>query len=482
MTRRAFVAVVCTIVATVLTGSYQAQIAGRPEGTLVHYQANTSPTVIEGMALIDGASDTPITDAVMVIENGTIKSVGRRGSVTIPPGAQRVSAAGKTVMPVIYALHSHIGRNRADLNPTLVDNDVLVWGAPRIPQSPESIQRAANAYLHWGVTHIISLGYDQQPMVEFIADQRAGKVAGAVVYSAGYGFSAVGGWRSAANNNDLEIHRPTTPDEARQMMRQEAAKNLGAISFVKMWVTDENGLPPLKPELYAAIIDEAHKHNKKVIAHSYSPALGKGLMQAGVDAITHSVQSPIDDEYIALARRHNTLMIFDIVRANYNDNFLGDPRLPVLYPLSVVQTLRSKEYQDRVRGNPNYARTRATNEASLKENAKMAAAGVRFAIGSDSSEPQTLSGLWEHREMEILARAGIPAMQVIKAATAEGARFLGIDRSHGTLTAGKAANFIVLNANPLEDIENSRKIDAVWVNGRPVDRTTLERRPGGGSQ
>jgi imidazolonepropionase-like amidohydrolase len=105
----------------------------------------------------------------------------------------------------------------------------------------------------------------------------------------------------------------------------------------------------------------------------------------------------------------------------------------------------------------------------------MAAAGITFAIGSDSGEPQNFSGQSEHREMETLVGGGIPPMQVLKAATANGARFLGLERTHGTLTPGKAANFLVLNANPLVDIRNSRNIAAVWVNGRPVDRMALTR-------
>jgi imidazolonepropionase-like amidohydrolase len=456
-------------------GSSHAQTGRRPEGTLLNYPASAAATVIEGMTIIDGVADAPVEDAVMVIENGLIRSVGKRASVAIPSGAQRVNASGKTIMPAIYALHSHIGRNRADNEPTRVDNDAMAWGPPRIQQTRESIQRALNAYLYFGVTHIISLGYDQQAMTDFISDQRAGKLGGAVVYSCGNGFTAPGGWRATGNNADPELHQPVTVEEAREMVRREAAKPLGPIAFTKMWVTDESNMPAMNPEIFAAIIDESHKHDKKVIAHTYSPDLGKALMRRGVDAITHSVQRSIDDEYITLARQHNTLMIFDIVRANYNNDFLNDTRLPLLYPPSVVQTMRSKEYRDRQTNNPNFARTRSINEASLKENAKMVAAGVRFAIGSDSAEPQNLSGLWEHREMEILVNGGIPAMKVLKAASAEGARFLGIDKTHGTLTPGKVADFIVLNANPLSDIRNSRNLDAVWVNGRPLDRSKLER-------
>jgi imidazolonepropionase-like amidohydrolase len=112
----------------------------------------------------------------------------------------------------------------------------------------------------------------------------------------------------------------------------------------------------------------------------------------------------------------------------------------------------------------------------------MVAAGITFAIGSDSGEPQNFSGQSEHREMETLVGGGIPPMQVLKAATANGAKFLGLQQSHGTLTPGKVANFLVLNANPLVDIRNSRNIDALWINGKPVERRALTRQPRGSAR
>ena len=490
---------------TVWSGSFQAQTSPRPEGTLVFYPPNSNPTVVDGMTLIDGVSDTPIQDAVMVIENGTIKSVGRRGTLTIPAGAQRINAAGKTIMPGIIALHAHVGRNRADLYPNLVDKDVLAWGPGAVQQTRESIQRAANAYLYYGVTHNISLGYDQQPMIDFMLEQRAGKVAGARIYSAGTGY-AVKEYRP----DDPDLHRPTTPEEARAMVRMEAAKNLGTPSVTKFWVDDSRSPPKLTPEVYGAIIDESHKHRKKAVVHTFSLEDGKELMRRGVDAITHTVQEPVDEEYLRLAKERNVTMIFDILRANESSDYIDDVRLPLLFPASVLQVVRQRESssergsQDRAASAANLTRTRTItaaaraagitgqiyvttdlreiNALSLRQAARMAAAGVTFAIGSDSGEPQNFSGQSEHREMETLVNGGIPPMQVLKAATANGAKFLGIDKTHGTLVPGKMANFLVLSANPLTDIRNSQKIEAVWVNGKPVDRTALERRPGPSSR
>jgi imidazolonepropionase-like amidohydrolase len=489
------------MVITAWSTIFYAQSTPKPEGTLIRYPTNASAVVIEGMTLIDGVSDTVIENAAMVIENGTIKSIGRRGEMTAPPNAQRINAAGKTIMPAIYALHAHIGRNRADLNPTPSEKEVLAWGPGAVQQSRESIQTGVNAYLYYGVTHNISLGYDQQAMIDFIAEQRAGRVDGAQVYSAGTGY-AVKEYRP----DDPDLHRPTTPEQARAMVRIEAAKNLGPISFTKMWVDDSRSLPKLTPEVYGAIIDESHKHGKKTVVHTFSLEDGKELMRRGIDAITHTVQQPVDEEYIRLAKQHSVTMIFDILRANESTDYLDDPRLPLLFSRNLVQVVRQRETRQRPPAEADRARAQAQtiiaaaraagingqiyvetdldeiNQLSLRQAAKMAAAGVTFAIGSDSGEPQNFSGQSEHREMETLVKGGIPPMQVLKAATANGAKFLGIEKTHGTLTPGKAADFLVLNANPLMDIKNSRNIDAVWVNGKPVDRAALERRSPGSSR
>jgi imidazolonepropionase-like amidohydrolase len=484
-----------------LPWTFQAQGPPAAEGKLFYYAANATATVVEGMTLIDGVADTALPDAVMVIESGVIKSIGRRGAVAIPSGSQRINAAGKTIMPAIIALHAHVGRNRADVLPNSAEQDALAWGPGVVQQTRESIQRAANAYLYYGVTHNISLGYDQQPMIDFMRDQRVGTVAGARIHSAGSGY-AVKEYRPG----DPELHRPTTADEARAMVRMEAARNLGTPSFTKIWVDDSRSLPKLAPEVYAAIIDESHKHGKKAIVHTFSLEDGKELMRRGVDAITHTVQQPVDEEYLRLARQHQVTMIFDILRANGSSDYIEDPALPLLFPASVLRAVRqqesqgAQEAQHRAAAAANRASTRTIIAAaraagvtdqiyvttdlgeidalSLRQAVRMAAAGITFAIGSDSGEPHNFSGQSEHREMETLVTGGIPAMQVLKAATANGARFLGIDKTHGTLTPGKMADFLVLSANPLTDIRNSRRIEAVWVNGTPIARAALERRAG----
>ena len=420
-------------------------------------------TAIEGATVIDGVSNEPIPDAVILVEGTMLRAVGPREKVSIPGGANRINAAGKTILPGILCVHGHLA---------------MAEGLERKAEffNRERLQRDANAYLYYGVTHMLSLGIDMEPIWGFIADQRAGNVGGARLYTAGLGFAAKEGWRPGGYNN---IHRPTTVQEAREMVRQELQKKPDVL---KIWVDDQNAeLLKLPPDLYGAIIDEAHNNNVRVFVHMKTLSDTKELIRRGVDVLAHSVRDKeVDEEFLQLAKSRGVIQLSTmagmegtLAYAEGNPPFLSDPGLPVLFPASLLETFGSKQYQEQTAKSPTLRDTRREYEIALKNTAKAAAAGIPIALGTDSGSPGRFPGLWEHREMELLVRAGLTPMQAIQAATINGARTLQVDAKYGSLEGGKVADFIILNADPLADITNSRKIDSVWMNGKQVDRNAL---------
>ena len=187
----------------------------------------------------------------------------------------------------------------------------------------------------------------------------------------------------------------------------------------------------------------------------------------------------MDEEFLALAKVNGVTQVATLV-GHYGNltypqdtSFLDDPGVPLMVPADALETLRSKEYQNQQAQSPTRERSRRQYETALKNTAAIAAAGIPIAIGTDSSGASRVQGLWEHREMEHLVKAGLTPMQAIQAATANGAKLLGVDDKYGTLEPGKVADFVVLNANPLSDITNSLQIDAVWMDGKPVNRAAL---------
>lgn len=443
----------CAVLMAVVLLITACQTAQQPE-------TSADTTVIVGATVIDGRSDTPIENAVLVIEGATIRNIGAQGSIELPANAQRIDATGKTIMPGMFNLHGHVA---------------LSDGMERGTQyhTRERIQQDVNAYLYYGITHVASLGINQEPLQGFLEDQREGRAGGARVHSGGLGFAAKDGWRPA----DVEtINRPTTPDEARAMVRNELAKNA---EVIKIWVDDNQGeLPKITPELYGAIIDEAHQNNLKVLAHMYTLKDAKELIRRGIDALAHSVRDEeVDEEFLTLAKASGVTQIPTLVghrtSLTYAENpdFLNDPALPLLFPASVLDVVRTEQYQRR--SAPALERTRQRYETAARNTMKVAAAGIPIAVGTDSQGAGRFQGLWEHIEMELLVEAGLTSMDAIRAATVNSAKFLGVENRFGTLEPGKVADFIVLNSDPLSDISNSRDIDAVWMNGQPIDRSAL---------
>lgn len=416
--------------------------------------------VLEGATVIDGVSSAPIEDAALVIEGERIRSVGARGSLSVPDGATRINAAGKTILPGLISLHGHVGRTEG-----IEANEEYF--------NRERIQRDANQYLYYGLTHVLSLGHDREAIFEFLADQRAGKTTGARLHTAGLGFGAKNGWP-----RNPYVHRPTSAEEARAMARQELANRP---PFLKLWVDDRLGQsPPFPPEIYGPILEEARQQGVRVTAHVYYLRDAKELMRRGVAALAHSVQDQeVDQEFLELARQNGVVQILTLAgirkTVDYVENpeFLADSSLRLLFPAAVLETFASKGYRDALAKDFDLNLIRRQSEVAAKNSKKIADAGIPIAVGTDSGLVGSFPGLWEHRELELLVKAGLTPMQAFQAATLAGARFLGVDRDYGSLAPGKVADFLVLNANPLSDMTRTRQIEAVWMNGKQVDRSAL---------
>jgi imidazolonepropionase-like amidohydrolase len=210
------------------------------------------------------------------------------------------------------------------------------------------------------------------------------------------------------------------------------------------------------PEIYGPIIDEAHKQGLRIIAHIFNMEDAKGLMRAGIDAFAHGVRDrDVDDETIEMFKARPNLILI--------------PNLPdrgVKVDLSWLKPgLPAAEFEKLEAANTDKPREQAFFGIQSRNLRKMNAAGVRITLGTDGNKP------WgPHEEMEDMVLSGMTPMQVIVAATRNGAEFLRIADA-GTLAAGKSADFIVLDANPLDDITNTRKIAAVYLRGAAVDRS-----------
>jgi imidazolonepropionase-like amidohydrolase len=426
-------------------------------------RASAQTTVYEGARLIPGDGKPAIERSAFVVENKTITRVGRLGQLKAPPAAAHVDLTGKTVMPTLIDIHTHTGFQKgATYRPENYGRDTIV----------DDLNRA----LYFGVSAVVSEGIDPGDAAFRIRDdQAAGRLGGARLFTAGRGMGAPNAGPGADTYRGI-AYDVTTEDEARRDVRELAARK---VDFIKIWVDDRNGrAPELSAPLYRAIIDEAHKHGIRVNAHVFYLADAKGLVAAGIDGFTHLARDKeMDDELVQAIVKRRVVIMPTLQNTERGRHTEPPPALAAwlngLVRAAVGAELVAKilaGYGGRTPPQASAARERyAILERSL---AKLSAAGARIVLGGDTGLQDDPFGFSEHRELELMVEAGMSPMQAIVAATSTGADVLRL-RNTGTLAAGKQADFIALDANPLEDITNTRRISSVVISGRSVDRDAL---------
>jgi len=412
---------------------------------------------LKGARLIDGTGRPPIENSVLVIEGSQIVAAGKAGAVSIPKDAAIQDVAGKTIMPALINLHGHLG----------LSNNGADSAAGHYTE--ENVAKQLNKYLSYGVATVASFGQDEDLVFSIRADQRAGKIGGSRLFTAGRGFLEYTGKSNPTDHR----YRPQNLEEARADVRELAAHHP---DYLKMWVDDGLGHgTKIKPEIYRAIIDEAHKQHIRVFAHEYYLADAKALLAAGLDGFAHSIRDQaVDNELIMAMKSRGVFLIPTLVRDEtlfaYADNvkWIDDPFFQSGLEPGALTIIRSPQTVGKFRQDPDIAKYRAGLEMAKKNLKALSDAGVKIAFGTDSGIPTRFPGYLEHRELQLMVEAGLTPMQAIVAATGTNAEILGGTKQFGTLQAGRAAEFILLDANPLDDIRNTEKLSAVWQAGKPV--------------
>lgn len=393
-----------------------------------------------GARIIDGTGAAPVANGVMVILDGKIAAVGAAGSVQVPPQATRVNVSGKTIMPGLVNAHGHVGNVR---------------GLEASPEfyTPEHVRHQLGVYGRYGVTTVFSLGGDGPAGVQ-VRDERPDGMAR--LFVAG---PVIGG---------------ADPESARRAV--DEVKALKA-DLVKIRVDDNLGAgKKMPPESYRGVIERAHSLGLKVAAHIFYLQDAKDIVGAGGDFIAHSVRdAQVDRPFIdqLLARdvcvcptlmREVSTFVYESRPAFFDDAFFR--READVDTMAGLQTVR---YQASNR-TPAASRYKIALEMAKANLKRLKDAGVRIAMGTDSGPPGRFQGYFEHLELEHMASAGLTPMQVIVASTSDAARCMNVGDRLGSLRPGLEADFLVLAANPLDDIRNTRTIESVWVRGNRVPR------------
>jgi imidazolonepropionase-like amidohydrolase len=426
-------------------------------------EAQSRAVVYEGARLIPGDGSAVVENSAMVVENGRITAVGPKTSVKVPAAAVHVDLTGKTVIPGLVNAHVHIGYE-----------GYTTWRAENYTAANvlDHLQRAA----FYGTAATLSVGTSPlEQAIQFEADQKAGKFPPASRFLFIPGYAPPNGGPDevlrVATSKLHVINEVSTPVEARESVDKMAARGIKAL---KMWVDDRRGTyPKLSPDVVTAITDEAHKHGMIVYAHATTVPDQKEVLRAGVDVVVHVVQGEkIDDELAALIRQKKPYWATVITLGDPTSVCQKDPFFEDALPASVVARVRATTERRPLAPNCGPAAPNATTrEEILHSNFKvMLDSGARIVLGTDTGiQPGHTFGSGEHVEIARWVNLGMTPAEAIAAATSRPAELLGLNNL-GSLAVGKSASFVVLDANPLDNILNTRKINSVYLDGAKFDR------------
>lgn len=423
-------------------------------------QNRGADTWFEGARLIAGDGSDPIERSAFLVQGDSIIWVGRSGERQPPAGATRVDLTGKTVMPSLIDGHNHIGlvneRDGSNAKSNYTRDNLI-----------DQLQR----YAYYGVSAGLSMGLEaDQELAYQLRDDVIPNAARFYTVGKGIAATSMGG-----PPGDARLGIPwgaATEAEGRQRVQQLKARG---VKFVKVWVDDRDGAAPkLAPNVYRAIIDEAHKNNMQVLAHlsrTSGLADAKDLFNAGIDGFVHTVRDrDVDAEYVAMIKSHPKVWTGPNIPGPGQTMEEVDLLAETL-PAAQIERMRRNVQTRAAAGNkPN-----ELFELHCRNFRKMHDAGMVIGMGTDG----TGDGLGAHEQIESYVRCGMTTNEAISAATSVNARILFMDRL-GLIAAGKEASFNILNANPLEAITNTRKIDRVFLRGTEVDRKGLRAKWTGG--
>jgi imidazolonepropionase-like amidohydrolase len=446
--------------------------------------AQSSATVYEGARLITG-DGAVIENAAFVVENGRFTRAGRRGDVQVPAGAAHVDLTGKTVMPTLVDLHGHFGFQNipaGTMSKETFTRENLI----------DHLQRLAFS----GVGAVVGVGdlVDRSDMKggrtgwgDVVLRVRNEVVSGAALFKTSGPGMAWPGSGAQGDPSRVDVAYPvSTPEEARAAVRDYAQIKP---EFIKIWVDDRAGrIPTLTPPLYGAILDEAHKAGVPVAVHNVKLADAKEMVRGGMEGWLHvpvREGEAADDELVALVKdrvarndRPDMWMTLSLLTAWMNTqggghpDFLDDSLLKATYSPAQIEQYwgepLAKMTPERL------ARAKAQFLSDGRNAMRLRAAGIRVVGGTDTGQTRFFIGFSNHMDLESMVGIGMTPAEAIIAATRDGA---GIGKFNtGLVAPGRNADFIVLDANPLDNISNTRRINKVFLRGEEVPRAELAKK------
>ncbi|WP_422923479.1 amidohydrolase family protein [Singulisphaera sp. PoT] len=442
------------VCATMAFGLFSPAISSAEDGTIAFTHVR----------LVDGSGSPPVGDAVVVVSNGRIVAAGDAGLV-IPAGTEIRDERGRTMIPGLVSDHSHVGQVGG-----------VTIGAKNYTRA--TIEAELRQYRDLGVTTIMALGNNGPLFGSLRAEAHAGKTDGADLFGVVRGIGVPNGAPPQAmlNLGPDQIFRPKDADEARAAVDAMAD---GKTDLIKIWLDDFGGGLPVKmtPDVYEAVIEQAHRRGVRVAAHIHDLADAKAIVAAGADIIAHGVRDePVDPDFVRTLKTKGiwyvATLALDEAAFAWADQapWTKLPAVRAALSPELIAQIDDPAWRSKVLADPKTAGARTSLAMNLRNLKTLFDAGVKIGFGTDSgATPLRVAGVAEHRELALMVEAGLTPLQALTIATSGAAQALKLG-DRGRIATGFRADFIILDADPTAAIANSLSIREVWLRGRPFAR------------
>lgn len=397
--------------------------------------------------LMDGISDFVKRDQTVLVSGDRITGVG---NVDIPEGATVIDLKGKTILPGLIDAHTHIGGNSGFHHPPHTG---------RIHSY--DFAEAREQFLSWGVTTVRDAGSFMPDCLEIRDAIEEGKMRGPRIVAAGRMIQAEGGhpWNSVLfqdpeirENELFFVKSDATEAELRALIDQEVSEGT---DWIKLVSSDDNcmnwpeHLPRLSAKQMKIMVDEAHRHGKPVLIHCDDFLDMKMAVDAGADSVEHVINNGAQTGHIP------------------PENLLEEMKEKNCWSVpTMIATLRH---------DGSIKAAEKVMPYVLKGVRAMLERGVRIGVGCDSGIPFVPFGESLHDELKLLTEVGMTPIEAVNAATGGNAELLRISKETGSIEIGKKADLVVVGGDPSKDIEDTKKICLVMMNGDIVTDHLLSR-------
>jgi len=463
---RRWLAPLCAL-ALLLANAYAAPLA------LVH--ANVVHPERDGPDAVD-------RDATVIIDGDRIREVGPAAETGLPKGARVIDVKGKWVIPGLIDSHVHFFQSgNLYTRPDAADFNAWMPYAKEVERNKKRLPATFKVWLASGVTSVVDIG---GPFWNFEVRAAAERSPAAPrVHVAGPLISMVD--RVKLDLGDPPIIKITSPEEARALVKRELARKP---DYIKVWYIHREGDDFAKQEaIVRATAEEAHAAGVRLAVHATELDVAKSALRAGADYLVHSVEdAPIDDEFLALAKRNRIVYcptLFVVMGYRYalsgtwkptgDEKRLGDPR--ILAAMGDLAKIPKDKIPERVATLMAAPPEVKVSQVSLDNLRRVWDAGIPVAMGTDAGNIGTLHGPSVFREMALMTQAGLTPLQVLRSATVGGAMAMGMSADLGTIAPGRLADLAVLDADPLADVANLSQARYVIKGGKVYEPRALMR-------